>query len=138
MPADLSQDGTTLLLNEDGEGAGARPAIYFGARTAVRRFAWPRAGARHSRLTSSGCWRTSLGGGKPAHLVLLPTGPGEPKELPLEKLDPPLGRLHAGREARRLCAVGAGWRGVGSTFGKFRQARRAPSLRTASKRFMRT
>ena len=50
-------------------------------------------------------------GGKPARLVLLPTGPGEPKDLPIEKLEPDLGRIHAGREARGLQRRRPGSRG---------------------------
>ena len=38
FPADLSPDGTTLLLNEWGEGTGGKVWSTFGARTAVRRF----------------------------------------------------------------------------------------------------
>ncbi|HLN58752.1 MAG TPA: protein kinase, partial [Thermoanaerobaculia bacterium] len=83
--ADLSADGKTLLILEDGLGAGAWPAVY------IRR--------------TDGSAAVRLGEGKPLalspdgsavlasveppgslpHLVLLPTGTGEAKSLPNER-----------------------------------------------------
>lgn len=92
MPADLSPDGTTLLLNEQGEGTGSRPAIYLRGTD----------GSPALRLAEG--WGVALspdkqwvlaslftGPGKLERRVLLPTGPGEPKALPGEKLDPQWG-----------------------------------------------
>ena len=92
MPADLSQDGSTLLLNEEGEGTGARPTIYLRSTD----------GSPALRLSEGKGMALSpdkqrvlavfpAEGGKPARLVLLPTGPGEPKDLPIEKLEPTWG-----------------------------------------------
>ena len=89
MPADLSQDGSMLLLNEEGEATGARPTIYLRGTD----------GSPAQRLSEGVAMALSpdkqrvlavfpSGGGKPARLVLLPTGPGEPKDLPLENLEP--------------------------------------------------
>ena len=112
MPADLSQDGSTLLLNEEGEGTGARPTIYLRSTD----------GSPALRLSEGMGMALSpdkqrvlavfpAEGGKPARLVLLPTGPGEPKDLPIEKLEPDLGRIHAGREACGLQRRRPGSRG---------------------------
>ncbi len=87
-PSDLSSDGTTLLLTEDGEGAGATPAIYL----------WGTDGAPAARLgdglavalSPDKKWvlaNVQPGGGKPARNVLLPTGPGETKVLAIDGLD---------------------------------------------------
>ena len=92
LPADLSQDGSMLLLNEDGEGTGARPTIYLRGTD----------GSPALRLSEGMGMALSpdkqrvlavfpAEGGKPARLVLLPTGPGEPKDLPIEKLEPEWG-----------------------------------------------
>ena len=89
LPADLSQDGSTLLLNEEGEGTGSRPTIYLRSTD----------GSPALRLSEGKGMALSpdkqrvlavfpAEGGKAARLVLLPTGPGEPKDLPIEKLEP--------------------------------------------------
>jgi hypothetical protein len=89
MPADLSQDGSMLLLNEEGEGTGARPTIYL--RSTDGSPALRLSEGTGTALSPDKQWVLAVfpaGGGKPARLVLLPTGPGEPRDLPNEKLDP--------------------------------------------------
>ncbi|HEX9984274.1 MAG TPA: protein kinase [Thermoanaerobaculia bacterium] len=74
--ADLSHDGKTLLFNETREGGGARSAIY------LRRAGEPapvRIGDGYGgALSPDGKWVLAHHGSK---LLLLPTGPGEPREL---------------------------------------------------------
>jgi Tol biopolymer transport system component len=88
MPADLSPDGTTLLLNEFGEGTGARPAIYLrgtdGSPALRLAEGWGIALSPDKQWVLASLLTAP---GKPERRVLLPTGPGEPKELPIEKLD---------------------------------------------------
>jgi eukaryotic-like serine/threonine-protein kinase len=89
MPADLSADGVTLLLNEQGEGTGGKPTIYL--RGTDGSPALRVAEGRGIALSPDKKWvlaAVASGPGKPDRLVLLPTGPGEPRELPTENLDP--------------------------------------------------
>ena len=80
--ADLSSDGRTLLLNEEGEGAGTGPVVYLRATDgspAVKlgdgsAFAFSPDG----KLVLA--WNAKIGS-KPATLSLVPTGPGQPTEL---------------------------------------------------------
>ena len=92
LPADLSPDGSMLLMNEEGEATGARPTIYLRGMD----------GSPAQRLSEGMAMALSpdkqrvlavfaAEGGKPSRLVLLPTGPGEPKDLPIEKLEPSWG-----------------------------------------------
>jgi Tol biopolymer transport system component len=87
-PSDLSSDGTALLLTEQGEGAGAAPAIYLrgtDGSPAVRL-----GDGLAVALSSDKKWvfaNVNPGGGKPARNVLLPTGPGEARELAIDGLD---------------------------------------------------
>ena len=87
-PSDLSSDGTTLLLTEQGEGAGAAPAIYLrgtDGSPAVRL-----GDGLAVALSPDKKWvlaNVQPGGGKPGHSLLLPTGPGEAKELVMDGLD---------------------------------------------------
>ena len=103
MPADLSQDGSTLLLNEDGEGTGARPTIYLRSTDgspALRlsegdghgALARQAAGAR--RLS---CGRRKAGAPRPAS-----HRPRRAQRPPDRKARAGLGRIHSGREARGL------------------------------------
>jgi Tol biopolymer transport system component len=80
--SDLSPDGTTLLLTEEGEGAGATPAIYLRGTdgTPAVRLGEGRAIA----LSPDKKWvfaNVRQGGGKPERRVLMPTGPGAAREL---------------------------------------------------------
>jgi dipeptidyl aminopeptidase/acylaminoacyl peptidase len=86
FPADLSEDGKTLLFDEEGEGGGTytkagnfayavyirgtdgSPAIRLGEGTAVA-------------LSPDGKWVIAQPQGTPAQLVLLPTKAGEPRPL---------------------------------------------------------
>ena len=89
--SDLSADGGTLLFTEHGEGVGAAttPLIYVrgtDGSPAVRLgdgFA--------DALSPDKKWvlaNVDPGDGKPARRILVPTGPGETKELSKEGLDP--------------------------------------------------
>ncbi len=89
MPADLSADGATLLLNERGEGTGGRPTIYLRGTDGSPAL---RVGeGRGIALSPDKRWvlaAQAAGPGKPERLALLPTGPGEPRDLPTEGLEP--------------------------------------------------
>jgi eukaryotic-like serine/threonine-protein kinase len=80
--ADLSYDGQTLLLNEEGEGAGTGPVVYLRSTDGSPAV---RLGDGYAfALSPDGkfvlAWNANVGG-KPATLFLLPTGPGQPTEL---------------------------------------------------------
>ncbi|HEX7154563.1 MAG TPA: protein kinase [Thermoanaerobaculia bacterium] len=77
--AALSPDGKTILFNETREGGGARSSIYLRHADAP---APVRIGDGYGdALSPDGKWVLAHHGAK---LVLLPTGPGEPRELKLE------------------------------------------------------
>jgi Tol biopolymer transport system component/predicted Ser/Thr protein kinase len=82
IPADLSSDGKTLVLTEEGEGGGGSSSVYLrktDGSPAVRLGA----GAGLA-LSPDGNWVLASvhpSEGKPDELVLLPTGPGETKAL---------------------------------------------------------
>jgi Tol biopolymer transport system component len=80
--ADLSSDGRTLLLNEAGEGAGSGSVVYL--RAADGSPAVKLGDGYGFALSPDGksvlAWNAKIGG-KPATLLLLPTGPGQPTEL---------------------------------------------------------
>jgi serine/threonine protein kinase/Tol biopolymer transport system component len=81
-PADLSADGKTLLLTEQGEGAGASHAVYLrgtDGSPAVR--LGEGVGFALAPDGKSVLARLEPGGGKPEDLALLPTGPGEIQRL---------------------------------------------------------
>ena len=80
--ADLSYDGRTLLLNEEGEGAGAGPVAYLRSTdgSPAVRLGDGSAFALSPDGKSVLAWNANAGG-KPATLSLLPTGPGQPTEL---------------------------------------------------------
>jgi len=76
---DLSLDGRTLLLREEGEGGGPGGALYLrttDAATAVRL-----GEGSGFALSPDGRWVLSITRDLPARLVLLPTGAGEAKRL---------------------------------------------------------
>ncbi|HEX7254288.1 MAG TPA: protein kinase [Thermoanaerobaculia bacterium] len=88
IPADLSPDGAMLLLNESGEGTGAKPTIYL--RGTDGRPALRLAEGWGAALSPDKQWVLAhpvVGPGKPSRPTLVPTGPGEPKELPMQMLD---------------------------------------------------
>jgi len=80
--ADLSADGRTLLLNEEGEGAGAGPVVYLRATdgSPAVKLGDGVAFALSPDEKFVLAWNAHAGG-KPATLFLLPTGPGQPTEL---------------------------------------------------------
>ena len=102
MPADLSQDGSMLLLNEEGEGTGARPTIYLRS------------------MDGSPALRLSEGMGmalSPDKQRVLAVFPGEAErrrassfflparaspETSRTRSSSRVGRIHSRREARRL------------------------------------
>ncbi len=89
LPADLSQDGSMLLLNEEGEATGARPTIYLRGTDGSPAL---RLSEGYGMALSPDKQRVlavfPAEGGKSSRLVLLPTGPGEPRDLPIENLEP--------------------------------------------------
>ena len=77
---DLSADGTKLLLNEEGEGAGASSSVYLrgtDGSPAVRL-----GEGVGTSLSADGKWAVAINYGSPPQLWLLPTGPGEPRLVP--------------------------------------------------------
>jgi serine/threonine protein kinase len=83
-PAALSADGRTLLFNEIGQGGGVNHAVYL-RRTdgspAVR------LGEGHAEaLSADGRWALVSPDAGADHLVVLPTGPGLPRRIPLGRI----------------------------------------------------
>jgi hypothetical protein len=76
----ISDDGSTILFSEHGEGGGPRYATY------IRRLAEPAAirlgEGQAMSLSPDGRWALSLFLSDPAELVLHPTGAGESRSLP--------------------------------------------------------
>ena len=76
---DISSDGKWVLFDEDSEAAGANYAV------ALRRMDGSppvRLGERYSGgLSQDGKWAIANFPGTPGRVTLLPTGPGEPKEI---------------------------------------------------------
>jgi len=76
---DMSADGRTLLLNEDGEGGGPRRSVYLRRTDGSPPI---RLGEGLGRaLSPDGRWVISLVPTSPPQLTLLPTGAGEPRIL---------------------------------------------------------
>ena len=79
LVGDLSTDGHTLLFSETGGGGGSRGAVY------VR----PTTGGEAVRLgegfglalSPDGKWALTMDASTPPHLILLPTGVGQPRPL---------------------------------------------------------
>jgi hypothetical protein len=85
QPAALSRDGGTLLFTDRG-GAGSPQDLGNAASYLRRSDGSPavRLGeGRAQALSPDGKWTLSLIHGSPPKLVLLPTGPGEPRSIPL-------------------------------------------------------
>jgi dipeptidyl aminopeptidase/acylaminoacyl peptidase len=83
FPSDLSSDGRTLLLTEQQEGAGPVPVIYLrntNGAPAVR------LGEGFGLALSPDAKWVLTGMLRPSHLSLLPTGPGEAKNLDADGL----------------------------------------------------
>jgi Tol biopolymer transport system component len=78
VPAALSPDGKTLVFTEIGEGSGATPSVYL--RKTDGSPAVKLGDGSAIALSPDGRWVLASfpsGGGKPAGLILLPTGAGE-------------------------------------------------------------
>ncbi len=78
-PVTLSGDGKTLLFREEGEAGGSSYAVYLrktDGSPAVRL-----GDGASLALSPDGKWALSTRGDSPTDLFLLPTGPGEPKQL---------------------------------------------------------
>jgi Tol biopolymer transport system component len=76
----LSADGSKLLLDEEGEGAGATSSVYLrgtDGSPAVRL-----GEGVGTALSPDGKWALAIVFGAPPQLWLLPTGPGEPRLVP--------------------------------------------------------
>ena len=82
VAADLSADGKTLLITESGEGSGSRTTIYIRGMDGSPAARLGEGVAQ--ALSPDGKWVlawTPPGQGKTESLVILPTGPGEPRVL---------------------------------------------------------
>ncbi len=77
---DLSDDGTTLLLEEGGRGGGARGSIYL--RRTDGSAATRLGDGKPIALSPDGKWVIALPGTTPDRLFLIPTGAGQPRESP--------------------------------------------------------
>ena len=78
-PVDLTADGTAMLFDETGEGGGSGYAVYLRATDGS---AAVRLGDGHAlALSPDGKWALSTPHTTPAELVLLPTGPGQPRRI---------------------------------------------------------
>ena len=112
MPADLSPDGSMLLLNEEGEGTGARPTIYLRSTDgspALRLSEGDGHGALARQAVGARCLsrgRRKAGAPRPAS-----HRPGRAQRSPDRKARAELGRIHSGREARGLQRRRPGSRG---------------------------
>jgi Tol biopolymer transport system component len=82
----LSEDGSEILFAETGEGAGTSGGAYLrktDGSPAVR------LGDGNPRsLSPDGKWALSLSPGAAPKIVLLPTGPGSPRTVPVEGIQP--------------------------------------------------
>ena len=82
VPADVSADGKTLLFTETKQGGGPKAAVY--KRPTDGSPAVPLGAGAALNLSPDGLWALSSPGATDAsHLVLLPTGPGQPRTLSL-------------------------------------------------------
>ena len=79
---DLSDDGTTLLLEEGGRGGGARGSIYL--RRTDGSAATRLSDGKPIALSPDGKWVIALPGTTPDRLFLIPTGAGQPREFRME------------------------------------------------------
>ena len=78
-PVDVSADGTTLLFDETGEGGGASAAVYL---RKIDDSPAVRLGDGHAlALSPDEKWALATPRAAPASLVLLPTGPGQPRAI---------------------------------------------------------
>ena len=97
-----SADGSTVLITEDGEGAGGQPSMYLrptdgGTGGADRRGRRSRALSRQEVGP-----RPSRGKRRGRTFFLMPTGPGQTRPLAFEGLEVGVGRLRSRRKADRV------------------------------------
>jgi len=93
----LSLDGSQILFAETGEGAGAAGGAYLrktDGSPAVRL-----GDGTPMNLSADGKWALTLSPGAKPQVVLLPTGPGSPKTVPVEGIQP-LGAAFIGDGSR--------------------------------------
>jgi hypothetical protein len=83
---DITPDGETILYREIGEGLRAGGAVY--VRKGDGSFAGPLGEGAAMALSPDGKWVLAIRG-SPVELVLLPTGPGEPRTLPRGNIEIP-------------------------------------------------
>jgi Tol biopolymer transport system component len=87
LPAALSHDGKTLLFGDRGRGGGGPQPVHAYLRRTDGAPAVRLGEGRPVALSPDGKWAISRLGTRPWHCVLLPTGPGEPRSLPLGDLE---------------------------------------------------
>jgi Tol biopolymer transport system component/predicted Ser/Thr protein kinase len=79
FPADLSADGKELLFDEEGQAGGANYAVYLRSTDGSPAVRLGEGGA--AALSPDGQWALSYSSGSPAQLSLLPTGPGQSRQV---------------------------------------------------------
>jgi serine/threonine protein kinase/dipeptidyl aminopeptidase/acylaminoacyl peptidase len=94
---DLSRDGSQILFAETGEGGGSSRGVY------VRRTDGSPAvrlgDGRPMTFSPDGKWALTLAAGAKPEIVLMPTGPGSPRKVPIEGVQP-LGAIFIGDGSR--------------------------------------
>jgi eukaryotic-like serine/threonine-protein kinase len=83
---DISRDGSRILFSETGEGAGPNGDVYL-RRTDGSPAVRLGDGQPHS-LSPDGKWALTITAGPTPEIVLLPTGPGTPRRVPVEGIKP--------------------------------------------------
>jgi Tol biopolymer transport system component len=99
FPAGLSDDGTTILINESGDAAGAAGAFYL--RRTDGSPAVKLGEGQGLELSADGRWVLALPPNSEKGLVLVPTGTGSPVPIPTEPLEK-LGNTALSRDGKRL------------------------------------
>ena len=86
VPADISADGTLLLFTEVAMGGAPAGGVY---KRGTDGSPAVRLGEGIARaLSPDGKWALAYRGGEGSRLILLPTGPGQQRELPLSGITP--------------------------------------------------
>ena len=100
---DLSPDGSAILFTESGDVAGSRRGVYL--RRTDGSPALRLGDGTPASITPDGKWALAIGPGPSAGLVLLPTGPGAPREVPVEGIVPLFARIFD--HGRRIAIIHA-------------------------------
>jgi Tol biopolymer transport system component len=87
LPIALSQDGTTLLFSDRGRGRGSPDPGHAYLRRTDGSPAVRLGEGFPLSLSPDGKWAMSMPDGAPLRCILLPTGPGESRPLPLDDLE---------------------------------------------------